>query len=111
MAARVLNRLRWHGKRATTTQAMSWPRVGAAGAEDGAIPPVVKDAQCEEALAWLRPELVRRRLLQGAGVRAAQVDGAREAYHAPAVLVLLSPEARALLAGWLRQGGRLITEE
>ena len=87
-----------------------WPRAGAPGAEGGAVPAVIKAAQCEEALAWLRPELVHRRRLRAAGVTTAEVDGAREAYARPAPDELLSSEARALLAGWVRRGGALVTD-
>ncbi len=110
MAARMLERLRWHGARATATQALGWPRAGAPGAEEGAVPRVIKDAQCEEALAWLRPELVHRRRLRAAGVTTAEIDGAREAYSPPATDELLSPDARMLLTGWVRRGGALVTD-
>ncbi len=110
MAARMLERLRWHGTRATAAQALCWPRVNAPGAKDGTIPAVIAQAQCEEALAWLRPELVHRRRLQAAGVTVAEIDSAREVYSAPPPGALLSPEARALLTGWVRQGGALVTD-
>lgn len=110
MATRMLERLRWHGARASAAQALGWPRAGAPGAEDGTIPPVIQQAQCEEALAWLRPELVRRRLLQSAGVTDAQVGDARETYATPALTALLSADARALLSGWVHRGGALVTD-
>jgi hypothetical protein len=110
MAARMLNRLRWHGTPGSATQALCWPRVGAPGAGAGTIPGAVKAAQCEEALAWLSPSLVRRRALQAAQVAEAQVEGARETYAPADPTTLLSAEARALLTGWLRLGGTLVTE-
>lgn len=109
MAARLLERPRWHGARMTVGQALSWPRSGAPGCADGVIPPAIADAQCEEALAWLRPELVRRRLLQSAGVRDARVVGAAETYDAP-VAGLLSAEARALVCGLAHVGAALVTD-
>jgi hypothetical protein len=110
LAARALEQLRWHGTRASASQALSWPRTGVPGATDGAIPAVIKAAQCEEALAWLSPTLVRRRALQAAGVTDAQVAGAREAYAPADPTALLSAEARALLTGWVRLGGCLVTD-
>jgi hypothetical protein len=110
MAARMLERPRWHGARMTVGQALSWPRTGVPGLVDGTIPPAVIHAQCEEALAWLRPELVRRRLLRSAGVHDARVDGAGETYDAPPPTGLLSADARALVAGLAHLGGVLVTD-
>jgi hypothetical protein len=110
MAARALERLSWHGQRASSVQTLSWPRIGAPGAKDGAVPPVVREAQCEEALAWLTPALVRRRVLRLAGVTAAQTGPAREGYHPAGDEPLLSAEARLLLVGWVRLAGRLVAD-
>ncbi len=110
MATRALERLRWPGLRQNAMQTLSWPRTGVAWATDGSVPQPVCDAQCEEALAWLTPALVRRRQLQTAGVTAAQVSDARETYAPGDVGTLLSAEARALLAGWVTLGGCLVSD-
>lgn len=107
MAARILERLRWHGRPWQAGQALGWPRMAAPGAVDGEVPAAIRFAQCEEALAWLQPELVRRRQLQGMGVTDAGVQGAHERYRA-GVPDLLSPEARALVRGWVRLAGTLV---
>ena len=111
MATRALERLRWPGARQHTAQALSWPRSGVAWVADGTVPQPVRDAQCEEALAWLTPALTRRRQLQTAGVTGAQVSDAREQYAPGDAAGLLSAEARALLTGWLALGARLVTDE
>ena len=60
MATRRLDRENWLGQKAATTQALTWPRSGVY-IPDGSgyqyelteIPQLVKDAQCELALAYL----------------------------------------------------------
>jgi hypothetical protein len=110
MATRALERLRWPGARQSTAQALSWPRTGVAGVADGVLPQAVRDAQCEEALAWLTPALTRRRYLQAAGVTTAQVADAREQYAPGDAGGLLSADARALLCGLVALGGCLVTD-
>ena len=96
-------------------QALSFPRKkDKASGGDYAIPQPVKDAQCEEALALLArgAEQERRAALQAAGVTSFSVDGLSETYAAGASQhPLLSAEARALLAPYLRRGGVIATSD
>ncbi len=96
-------------------QALSFPRKKDRNSSgDYAIPQPVKDAQCEEALALLAlgAEQERRAALQAAGVTSFSVDGLSETYAAGASQhPLLSAEARALLAPYLRRGGVIATSD
>jgi len=96
-------------------QALSFPRKKDKDSDgDYAIPQPVKDAQCEEALALLArgAEQERRAALQAAGVTSFSVDGLSETYAAGASQhPLLSAEARALLAPYLRRGGVIATSD
>jgi len=109
-AARGLERLRWPGVKSNAGQALSWPRIGAHGVEDDAIPTAIRDAQCEEALALLTPEVVRRRQLRAAGVTDVGLNDVRERYAPVGAEGLLSAEARALLMGWVALGGCLVSD-
>jgi len=62
MAARVMNRLPWHGSLTSDSQVMAWPRQGIVDRERRAVavtttPQDIKDAQCELALAFIREDL------------------------------------------------------
>lgn len=79
-----------------------------------AIPAQVKQAQCEEALALLAQgaEQERRRSLQAAGVKNFAVDGLSESYESGAASqMLLSAEARMLLAPFIERGGIIATSD
>ena len=118
-ACRYLEQLRyWDGNRPAFTdprQRLTFPRVtdtDAAGAF--VIPQPVKDAQCEEALALLArgAEQERRRTLQASGVKSFAVDGLSESYESGADRqVLLSAEARSLLAGYISKAGVIATSD
>lgn len=110
MAARGLERLRWPGRKCADLQGMSWPRCGVPWLTDTAVPLAIREAQCEEALAWLTPELVRRRMLRTAGVTRAGVGDVSETYRPVPDDMLLSPTARALVAGWVAHGGWIVEE-
>jgi hypothetical protein len=96
-------------------QALSFPRqrdLDRSGAF--AIPEQVKQAQCEEALALLSSgaEQERRRSLQAAGVKSFAVDGLSESYETGAARqMLLSAEARMLLAPFIDRGGVIATSD
>ena len=79
-----------------------------------AVPEHVKQAQCEEALALLAQgaEHERRRALQAAGVKSFTVDGLSESYESGAATqMLLSAEARSLLAPFIERGGVIATSD
>ena len=108
----------WDGNRPAFTdprQRLCFPRVidtDAAGTF--IIPQAVKEAQCEEALALLSrgAEHERRRALQASGVKSFAVDGLSESYESGADRqVLLSAEARSLLAGYVSKGGVIATSD
>jgi len=118
-ACRHLERLRyWDGNRPAFTdprQRLTFPRTQDTDA-DGAfiIPQPVKEAQCEEALSLLArgAEQERRRALQASGVRSFAVDGLSESYESGADRqVLLSAEARNLLAGYISKAGVIATSD
>jgi len=96
-------------------QALSFPRqrdLDRSGSY--AVPEHVKHAQCEEALALLAQgvEHERRRALQAAGVKSFTVDGLSESYESGAATqVLLSAEARSLLAPFIERGGVIATSD
>jgi len=99
-------------------QALSFPRKKDKDSDgDYAIPQPVRHAQCEEALALLSrgAEQERRAALQAAGVTSFSVDGLSETYAAGASQsvsgALVSTEARALLAPYLRRGGIIATSD
>jgi len=96
-------------------QALSFPRqrdLDQSGAF--AIPDQVMQAQCEEALALLASgaEQERRRSLQAAGVKSFSVDGLSESYETGAARqMLISAEARSLLAPFIDRGGVIATSD
>ena len=96
-------------------QALSFPRqrdLDRSGSP--AVPDHVKHAQCEEALALLAQgaEHERRRALQAAGVKSFAVDGLSESYESGAATqMLLSAEARSLLAPFIERGGVIATSD
>jgi hypothetical protein len=96
-------------------QALSFPRqrdLDRSGAF--AIPDQVKQAQCEEALALLSrgAEQERRQSLQAAGVKSFTVDGLSESYESGAARqMLMSAEARSLLAPFIDRGGVIATSD
>jgi len=96
-------------------QALSFPRQRDLDRTGSfAIPDQVKQAQCEEALALLASgaEQERRRSLQAAGVRSFAVDGLSESYESGADRqMLLSSEARMLLAPFIDRGGVIATSD
>ncbi len=78
------------------------------------VPQQVREAQCEEALALLTTgaESERRRALQAAGVTGFSVDGLSESYEAGASRqLLMSAEARTLLAPFVDRGGVIATSD
>jgi hypothetical protein len=79
-----------------------------------AIPDQVKQAQCEEALALLASgaEQERRQSLQAAGVKSFTVDGLSESYEPGSESrMLISAEARSLLAPFIDRGGVIATSD
>jgi hypothetical protein len=99
-----------------STQALSFPRRADWVSGTGfVIPPPVKRGQFEEALALLArgAESDRRRALQADGVSSFSVDGLSESYGtgAGARHPIESPEARALIAPYLRKGGVIATSD
>ncbi|MFB3880946.1 MAG: DnaT-like ssDNA-binding protein [Armatimonadota bacterium] len=79
-----------------------------------AVPQQVREAQCEEALALLSrgAESERRHALQAAGVTGFSVDGLSESYEAGASRqLLMSGEARMLLAPFVDRGGVIATSD
>ncbi len=96
-------------------QALSFPRrrdQDRTGAYE--IPQPVRDAQCEEALALLAQgaEAARRQALQAAGVTGFSVDGLSESYASGSGRQLLvSGEARVLLAPFVDRGGVIATSD
>ena len=100
---------------ANPDQALSFPRqcdLDRSGSY--AAPDHVKQAQCEEALALLAQgaEHERRRALQAAGVKSFTVDGLSESYESGAATqMLLSAEARSLLAPFIERGGVIATSD
>ncbi|MFB3883244.1 MAG: DnaT-like ssDNA-binding protein [Armatimonadota bacterium] len=96
-------------------QALSFPRQRDLDRTGNfALPEQVKQAQCEEALALLAQgaEQERRRSLQAAGVKSFSVDGLSESYETGAARqMLLSAEARVLLAPFIERGGIIATSD
>jgi hypothetical protein len=96
-------------------QVLSFPRVRDSKSGAGYyVPQPVKDAQCEEALALLAggTEADRRRTLQAAGVRSFSIDGLTETYgEGTSKSPIVSAEARALLAPYLRRTGVIATSD
>jgi hypothetical protein len=96
-------------------QALSFPRQRDLDrSASPAVPDHVKQAQCEEALALLAQgaEHERRRALQAAGVKSFTVDGLSESYESGAATqMLLSAEARSLLAPFIERGGVIATSD
>lgn len=111
-ATRQLDRLRYKGQRASTAQALEFPR--SSQRETGRIPSAVRQACCEHAL-WLLSNAGtagrnRVQQLRAQGVTAFQVgDHSQEfasggaAYDAEK---LLAPEAVVLLRSWLAFTGK-----
>ena len=96
-------------------QALSFPRQRDLDQSGNyAIPDQVKQAQCEEALALLAQgaEQERRRSLQATGVKSFSVDGLSETYETGAARqMLISAEARSLLAPFVDRGGVIATSD
>jgi len=98
------------------TQRLSFPRQrdrDMAGAY--IIPQAARDAQCEEAIALLElgNQDARRAALRAEGVRSFSVDGLSETYVdvEPANSGLSSPEAREMIAPYLRRGAMIATSD
>ena len=96
-------------------QALSFPRLCDVDRSGHYVTPgQVKQAQCEEALALLATgaEAERRRGLQAAGVKSFSVDGLSESYESGAAgQLLVSAEARTLLAPFIERGGVIATSD
>jgi len=100
---------------ARSDQVLSFPRlrdVNASGAH--IIPPRVRDAQCEEALALLSfgAEQERRAALQAGGVTSFSTDGLSEGYGAGAPShPVAGAQARILLGPYIERGGVIATSD
>lgn len=100
---------------AQSDQVLSFPRlrdVDASGAY--IIPPRVRDAQCEEALALLAfgAEQERRAALQAAGVTSFSTDGLSEGYGQGAPShPIVGAQARILLGPYIERGGVIATSD
>ena len=116
-AARELNRKQWHGARVNATQALAWPRYGAAKADgvgygyglgygescdcyaSDEIPLPVKHAQMELALAFLRSDYDPN---QSERVTSLSADGVSVRKEFNGAMGELPPIVLRLLTGLLR---------
>ena len=114
-ATHNLERLAYIGRQYVSTQTLKWPRsdlyatraaviVGGSYEYDisgGSVPQAVKDAQCEEAISLLGQSGSTRADLQAQGVTSYTIGGLSETFSGTGSRRFVSPEAAALLAGYI----------
>lgn len=104
MAATLLDRhVVWLGAKATSTQAMEWPRQGV---DISSVPPSVKMAQMELALALLKRDLTAQP--DEPGIKRQKVDVIEQEFFQGADAVQVIPDSIfALVAAYGRRTGGL----
>jgi len=111
-AQRALSRIpyRWH--KTTLAQVLDFPRISREtddsfyyATDPTVVPRLVKDAQCEEALALLVNDV--RALAQSQGVTSQSAGDASESYAPRSQAGLLSAEAHRMLAPWIESTLRI----
>lgn len=106
-ATRLLDaQVRWAGTRATTTQALAWPRQGVVD-EDGlllastVVPGAIRQATTVYALALLEEAQQASTQAARTGIRAKTMGSTRIEYHESASVPLLASQRLPLTVQWL----------
>lgn len=114
-ATRDLDRLRFKGRRATSTQALEFPRTGQREAHPQ-IPQAVRDATCEQAYFLLsnldQGGRTRAQQLRAQGTRAFTVGDHSQEFEpggGRATEAHLCPDAAAILRTWISFTGRVLS--
>lgn len=104
MATKAIDRLALRGSKADSSQPLQFPRCyvntsGTFTCED-AVPQIIADAVCEEALALLGYDSTNRVYREAEGLKSKRVGDISEEYG-PGRSGLISPDARALVRPYL----------